>query len=109
MLAAELKMDPAEIRLKNFVGKDEFPFATATGLIYDSGNYAAPLHEGAGHGRTTPKLREEQAQARAEGRLIGIGHLDIRRNLRVRAVARHARRRMGERDGARSSPPARSR
>ena len=32
MLAAELKMDPAEIRLKNFVGNDEFPYATATGL-----------------------------------------------------------------------------
>ncbi len=43
MLAAELKMDPAEIRLKNFVHNDEFPFPTATGLTYDSGDYAAPL------------------------------------------------------------------
>src|ERR1700704_1641201 len=43
MLAAELKMDPAEIRLKNFVGKDEFPYQTATGLSYDSGDYALPL------------------------------------------------------------------
>ena len=43
MLAAELKMDPAEIRLKNFHRPEEFPFATATGLFYDSGNYAAPL------------------------------------------------------------------
>src|SRR5437764_7552550 len=43
ILAAELKMDPAAIRLKNFVGKDEFPYATTTGLSYDSGDYAAPL------------------------------------------------------------------
>ena len=35
ILAAELKMDPAEIRLKNFIGNEEFPFNTATGLTYD--------------------------------------------------------------------------
>ena len=40
LLAAELKMDPVEIRLKNFVQNDEFPFPTATGLFYDSGDYA---------------------------------------------------------------------
>src|SRR5947209_20410822 len=44
ILAAELKMDPVEIRRKNFVGNDEFPFPTATGLVYDSGNYEAPLN-----------------------------------------------------------------
>jgi carbon-monoxide dehydrogenase large subunit len=43
ILSDELKIDPAEIRLKNFVHKEEFPFPTATGLMYDSGNYAAPL------------------------------------------------------------------
>ena len=72
ILAAELKMDPAEIRLKNFVGKDEFPYATATGLMYDSGNYAAPL-EKALETVEYKKLREEQKKARAEGRLMGIG------------------------------------
>src|SRR4051794_15341018 len=45
ILAAELKMDPAEIRFKNFVGNDEFPYPTPTGLMYDSGNYAAPLNK----------------------------------------------------------------
>ncbi len=72
ILAAELKMDPAEIRLKNFVGKDEFPYSTATGLIYDSGNYAAPLEKAldmVGY----KALREEQKKARASGRLFGIG------------------------------------
>ena len=72
ILAAELKMDPAEIRFKNFIGKNEFPYATATGLSYDSGNYAAPLEKAldiSGY----KKLREEQKQARADGRLFGIG------------------------------------
>ncbi len=72
ILATKLGMDPAEIRLKNFVRNDEFPFPTATGLTYDSGNYAAPLEmalEMVGY----KELREQQAQARKEGKLMGIG------------------------------------
>jgi len=72
ILAAELKMDPAEIRLKNFVQNSEFPYATATGLSYDSGNYAAPLKEALAQ-VDYPSLRAEQERARAEGRLMGIG------------------------------------
>jgi aerobic carbon-monoxide dehydrogenase large subunit len=72
LLAVELKMDPAELRLKNFIGKDEFPYQTATGLSYDSGDYAAPLKKALDlvdyH-----KLRQEQKQAKASGRLLGIG------------------------------------
>src|SRR5437588_3786297 len=41
IVAAELKMDPVEVRRKNFPKSDEFPFHTATGLDYDSGNYEA--------------------------------------------------------------------
>jgi carbon-monoxide dehydrogenase large subunit len=72
MLAAELKMDPAEIRLKNFVPKSEFPFPTATGLTYDSGDYALPLKKAldmVGY----DKLRKEQVEARKQGKLMGIG------------------------------------
>ncbi len=72
MLAAELKMDPVEIRLKNFIQKSEFPFPTATGLTYDSGDYSAPLMKAlatAGY----EDLRAEQAKARAQGKLMGIG------------------------------------
>jgi carbon-monoxide dehydrogenase large subunit len=72
ILAAELKMDPAEIRLKNFVHNDEFPFPTATGLTYDTGDYAAPLRkalEAVGY----DDLRKQQAEARSQGRLMGIG------------------------------------
>jgi carbon-monoxide dehydrogenase large subunit len=72
ILAAELGMDPAEIRFKNFVREDEFPFDTGTGLSYDSGNYALPLRKAleiVGY----QSLREEQRRARNEGRLVGIG------------------------------------
>src|SRR5579871_4420016 len=72
MLAAELKMDPVEIRLKNFIANEQFPFATATGLTYDSGDYSAPLKkalEAVGY----QNLRTEQAASRKEGKLMGIG------------------------------------
>lgn len=72
LLAAELNMDPAEIRLKNFPKEDEFPFDTGTGLSYDSGNYGAPLEKALKTIDYTV-LREKQRQAKAEGRLMGIG------------------------------------
>src|SRR5260221_12232123 len=66
ILAAELKMDPAELRRKNFVGKDQFPFATATGLNYDSGDYAATLDK-ALQISDYAGLRKQQAEARKQG------------------------------------------
>ncbi|MEK7217311.1 MAG: molybdopterin cofactor-binding domain-containing protein, partial [Chloroflexota bacterium] len=71
-VAAELGMDPAEIRRKNFIPPDAFPYTTATAVIYDSGNSAGALDkalEMAGYAA----LRREQAAARAAGRLMGIG------------------------------------
>ncbi len=72
ILADELKIDPAEIRLKNFVHNEEFPFPTATGLMYDSGNYAAPLEKALAT-VDYQKLRAEQTEARKQGKLMGIG------------------------------------
>ncbi|HEY6340924.1 MAG TPA: xanthine dehydrogenase family protein molybdopterin-binding subunit [Bryobacteraceae bacterium] len=72
MVASELKMDPAEIRLKNFPEPSEFPFPTATGLVYDSGDYAAPLRKAMELADYT-KLRREQKEARDQGKLMGIG------------------------------------
>ena len=72
LLAARLKMDPAEVRKKNFIAPSAFPYMTALGLPYDSGDYAKTLDialERAGYHH----LRAEQAQARKAGRLIGIG------------------------------------
>ena len=72
MLAAELKMDPAELRLKNFVPADKFPYPTPTGLMYDSGDYAKPLNK-ALEQVDYAGLRREQEKARKEGKLMGIG------------------------------------
>jgi carbon-monoxide dehydrogenase large subunit len=72
IVADELGLDHVEVRRKNFPAPDEFPFKTATGLFYDSGNYQGALDkalEKAGY----EQLREEQKRARDEGRLIGIG------------------------------------
>ncbi|WP_041975525.1 glyceraldehyde dehydrogenase subunit alpha [Pyrinomonas methylaliphatogenes] len=72
LVAAELGLDPVEVRRKNFPKPEEFPFKTATGLFYDSGNYEAALNK-ALEISDYAKLREEQRRARDQGRLIGIG------------------------------------
>jgi carbon-monoxide dehydrogenase large subunit len=70
--AYELGMDPADLRLKNFILKDKFPYKSATGFEYDSGDYEGAANlamEKLGY----EDLRKEQAKAREEGRLLGIG------------------------------------
>ena len=71
-LADKLGIDPAELRLKNFPAADEFPFATATGLSYDSGDYAKAF-EMALDQIGYQDFLQAQKQARAEGRLLGLG------------------------------------
>ena len=71
-LADELAMDPVELRMKNFIQPDQFPYATKTGWVYDSGEYEATMNEAvriAGYA----ELRAEQAEKRARGELMGIG------------------------------------
>ncbi len=72
VLARELDMDPAELRLRNLIRPDQFPYTTKTGWIYDSGEYERALRlsmETAGY----DELRKEQAERRARGELMGIG------------------------------------
>ena len=72
VLAYELDMDPAELRLKNFIQPDQFPYETKTGWVYDSGNYEPAMRKAmamAGY----DELRREQAEKRARGELMGIG------------------------------------
>jgi carbon-monoxide dehydrogenase large subunit len=74
MFAAELSLDPAEVRRRNFIPPDAFPFETASGANYDSGDYERALDlvlEKADYHR----LREEQAGRRRNGssRQLGIG------------------------------------
>jgi 2-furoyl-CoA dehydrogenase large subunit len=65
-------MDPAELRLKNLVLPDEFPYTTPSGGIYDIGNYQAVMKKALEVSRYE-ELREQQKQARAAGRLFGVG------------------------------------
>lgn len=72
ILADELNMDPAEIRFKNFIQPEQFPYKSPTGWEYDSGNYPAALRKALdtiGY----QELRREQAEKRARGELMGIG------------------------------------
>ena len=72
IMAHELDMDPAELRIKNFVRPDQFPFKSVLGWEYDSGDYEKAL-------RTAMEmidydgLRKEQKEKRDRGELMGIG------------------------------------
>jgi carbon-monoxide dehydrogenase large subunit len=71
-LAQELNMDPVDLRMRNFIRPDQFPYRTQTGWVYDSGDYAATTRtalEIAGY----KQLRAEQAERRSRGELMGIG------------------------------------
>jgi carbon-monoxide dehydrogenase large subunit len=70
--AQELGVDPVEIRRRNFIGPDRFPFKTPQGNVYDSGDYPAVLDK-ALEMADVAELRRMQAEARREGRYIGIG------------------------------------
>jgi carbon-monoxide dehydrogenase large subunit len=72
LVAAELKKDPIEVRRKNFPQPKDFPYATPTGLIYDSGDYEKAL-DLALKVADYKKLRQEQAKLRKDGRYMGIG------------------------------------
>jgi aerobic carbon-monoxide dehydrogenase large subunit len=71
-LARELGMDPVELRLRNLLRPEQFPYESRTGWVYDSGDYERGLRlalELAGY----DELRREQAEKRARGELMGIG------------------------------------
>ncbi len=72
MLAHELKMDPAELRRKNFIKPSQFPFATQTGAVYDSGDYEKAL-DAALKLAKWDQLKAERDAARAQGRIVGLG------------------------------------
>ena len=71
-LAAELGMDPLEIRRKNFIPSDDFPHETAVGVIYDSGDYEKSLARLLEH-VDMDAFRREQEELRAQGVYRGIG------------------------------------
>ncbi|HEY8914764.1 aerobic carbon-monoxide dehydrogenase large subunit [Lacisediminihabitans sp.] len=72
ILAQKLEMDPAELRIKNFIQPEQFPYKNKTGWEYDSGNYEPAMRlsmQIAGY----EELRREQKEKRERGELMGIG------------------------------------
>ena len=72
LLARELDLDPAELRMRNLLRPEQFPYTGPTGWEYDSGNYPRALRlamDMAGY----EQLRAEQAEKRARGEYMGIG------------------------------------
>ncbi len=72
VLAYQLNMDPVDLRMKNFMPADQFPWQSPLGWTYDSGDYPLAMNkalEMAGY----KELRKEQAEKRARGELMGIG------------------------------------
>jgi aerobic carbon-monoxide dehydrogenase large subunit len=72
MLAAELKMDPAELRRRNFIKSNQFPYQTQMGAVYDSGDYDKAL-DAALKAANWEALKAERDQMRKDGRLVGLG------------------------------------
>jgi aerobic carbon-monoxide dehydrogenase large subunit len=73
LFADEIGMDPAEVRRRNFIQPEDFPYDTGIGMLpYDSGNYEPALDKAlelAGYA----DFRRQQAEARQQGRLLGLG------------------------------------
>ena len=72
VLARKLGMDPAELRAKNFIRREQFPYMSALGWEYDSGDYHPALQkalDAVGYAG----LRQEQVEKRARGELMGVG------------------------------------
>ncbi len=72
VLAQELKMDPIELRRKNFIAKEKFPYQSKLGWTYDSGDYQANLDK-ALEFIDYKALRKEQEEKRKKGEFMGIG------------------------------------
>ncbi len=72
LAARAIGMDPAEVRRRNFIAADQFPYATPTRATYDSGNYAPALEKALEMVDYTA-MRQEQERLRKEGRYVGIG------------------------------------
>ncbi|GAB3697316.1 aerobic carbon-monoxide dehydrogenase large subunit [Nocardiopsis oceani] len=71
-LAYELEVDPVELRMRNLLRPEQFPYTSKTGWVYDSGDYRPTMQEAlriSGY----EELRKEQAEKRARGELMGIG------------------------------------
>ena len=99
--ARETGRDPAELRRKNFIPKDAFPYQTPVALQYDTGDYEASLDE-ALELADYKNFAQRRAASEAKGKLRGVGFFLLHRGVRHRAIrgGRLARLRRGLRESA---------
>jgi carbon-monoxide dehydrogenase large subunit len=72
LVAERVGIDPAEVRRRNLIPREAYPFTSASGLVYDSGDFPKALEQALA-AVDYEGLRREQARARAAGRLVGVG------------------------------------
>src|SRR5258708_27414176 len=72
LAAQELSMDPLDVRRRNFIPPEKFPYQTPVAVMYDSGNYAGALDKALGL-FDYAAFRKEQQAARKQGRYLGVG------------------------------------
>ena len=110
-IAVELKIDPFELRRRNFVRAEQFPYRAAAGALYDSGDYARVMDQALAAAREHG-LEQRRDAARARGKLYGIGcaavvEPSISNMGYITTVLTHAERvRAGEKNGAIASATA---
>lgn len=75
-IAIELGLDPLDVIRRNLIASDAFPYKTISGGLYDSGNYQKTIDLALGDGRLED-LKRRRDQARAEGRIYGIGYATV--------------------------------
>ena len=73
LVAQELGLDPADVRRRNFIAPDAFPYETPTGIIYDSGEYAAVFERSLEMSGYQEWRERSRHQAEDSGALIGVG------------------------------------
>jgi 2-furoyl-CoA dehydrogenase large subunit len=75
-IAVTLKLDPLDVIRRNLIPARKFPYRTAAGALYDSGDYARAIDIAVGDGRLDA-LKRRRAEARAAGRIYGIGYAAV--------------------------------
>ena len=83
--AREMGIDPVEIRRRNFIQPDQYPYQTPVAVMYDSGNYGATLDK-ALELSDYAGFAARRAESEARGKLRGLGPVDLDRGLRHRAL-----------------------
>jgi carbon-monoxide dehydrogenase large subunit len=89
LIARELRLDPAEVRKRNFITPQAFPYTTATGLTYDSGDFL-PALDRALELAEYPRFRQRQSQRAPHEPLIGVGIATVVKASGGRGEMRHS-------------------